>query len=289
MSSNGSVRAGHNPKYLYKFRNWAYEHNKDILTKRVLYFAPPRKLNDPFDCNIPLRRSLSTEEDIKAYLELEVEEFEKDKTDDEQRAILERLWSNSPLASPDPEERFTSDEMHLQYTRKAYGIASFSTVRDNTVLWSHYACAHKGFCVELDTYSLEALFTQHFKKTGEVIRPFWIEYSPKYPVLVPKDGNDPRQRARMLITKSQDWAYEAEYRYIYHRPFEYVTELDSPWDGFELTLDDGVIKSVFLGCEISDDDKQQIIKTVNQTGSVCRVFQAKKARSSFSLEFEAVT
>jgi len=43
------------PKYLYKFRSFRHENHKRMLTDNEVFFPSPDKLNDPFDCRVPIR------------------------------------------------------------------------------------------------------------------------------------------------------------------------------------------------------------------------------------------
>lgn len=40
----------------------------DMFKKKQIYFASPIEFNDPFDCDIPLRYDLATNEEYKQYL-----------------------------------------------------------------------------------------------------------------------------------------------------------------------------------------------------------------------------
>lgn len=58
---------------LYRFRHLQAEHRewtKKIITDSIIHFSDPRSFNDPFDCKIHFRPSISRRELKKKYAEL---------------------------------------------------------------------------------------------------------------------------------------------------------------------------------------------------------------------------
>jgi hypothetical protein len=79
------------------------------------------------------------------------------------------------------------------------GIACFSKVRDDILMWAHYADKHKGLCFEFD---------------GSANRDFFgyaqpVEYGDFTPVPL---GDATKSMERVILTKSKHWTYEQEYR-----------------------------------------------------------------------------
>ena len=109
-------------------------------------------------------------------------------------------------------------------------ILSLSKQRDNQLMWSHYAAAHKGYVIGFDP----EIITQHFVKNYSSSLPFELAYSNKryrvidqmfhvetMPTPVERDGSYFIQQKikfdfpfDLLSTKSLDWAYEEEVRYF---------------------------------------------------------------------------
>ena len=87
-------------------------------------------------------------------------------------------------------------------------VLSLSEKNDNALMWSHYGDCHKGICLEL-TVPLDNGLHQ-------------VQYSKERPLVYFNDFDeatrDPdrfnRSIIRALMTKSDDWAYEAEWRCI---------------------------------------------------------------------------
>ena len=107
-----------------------------------------------------------------------------------------------------------------------YRIASFcgdnpkkkQYALQNTLMWSHYADEHRGFCVEYafhrDEYrkdnfqelTASRLFKIKYRNLDKAIN--FTEQKPTAPFTTEK----------AFITKSQDWSYENEYRLLQYKP-----------------------------------------------------------------------
>ncbi len=81
----------------------------------------------------------------------------------------------------------------------------------------------------------------------------------------------------ILTTKSVHWSYEQEYRLIY-------------WDHINIPLDIGqnTIVEVVLGCRMPNEDKHRVLSLLDEKRSFAAVFEARKHRSSFALEFKKI-
>jgi hypothetical protein len=103
----------------FKFRDI----NKNSIASLIngtIYFSPLDKLNDPFDCNLDIKKAilnaakfLKTENSIKLF----------------------ELLKNDTLI----------ESLHKKYRR--IGICSFSLKLKDVLLWPHYANNHKGMCI----------------------------------------------------------------------------------------------------------------------------------------------
>ena len=97
-------------KSLFKFRSFN-EKSKAILSNKELWFAEPKTLNDPFDCQV------------------------------EHERMLESFLENIGIAN----SKKIKDEIDKKLNK--IGVCSFSRARKNQLMWSHYADEHKGFCI----------------------------------------------------------------------------------------------------------------------------------------------
>jgi hypothetical protein len=79
------------------------------------------------------------------------------------------------------------------------GIACFSKVRDDILMWAHYADKHKGLCLEFDG-SANCNFFGYAQPVG------YGDFTH-----VPL-GDAMKSMERVILTKSKHWTYEQEYR-----------------------------------------------------------------------------
>jgi hypothetical protein len=106
-----------------------------MLIRRELYFAAPPSLNDPYDCRINIRESLSgavqrAKQSGNKELQQKLKRFHK----------IEHVY-----------EKMDTDLAGL-------GVLSLAKKADNVLMWSHYAENHTGFCVG---FQLSEKFTTH--------------------------------------------------------------------------------------------------------------------------------
>lgn len=149
------------PKSIYKYYGLS-DYNFDSLVNQYLYYPKPSDFNDPFDCSPELISFIN--------------ENSKQKT------------------------RHKKKEKIFAEKLKNVGICCFSRTKDSTLMWSHYANSHKGFCVE-------------YKTNQEIddINPLDVNYIPNF-----KKANyfDKAKDSifHLIYSKSIEWNYEEELR-----------------------------------------------------------------------------
>lgn len=117
-----------------------------------------------------------------------------------------------------------------------------SRIKDNILMWSHYADQHKGFCIEFNRSPDNDL--------GNIKMTQPVKYYYDYPDVNPldSDGNiDESIHKKMLFSKAKDWAYEKEWRLTYE---EGDKEEPMPGD----------ITSIIFGLRMPDEHKNYIRK-----------------------------
>ena len=110
---------------------------REILVEHRLFFASRKCFNDPFDCVVP-----SLLETPGTVVKLLAEEFVDGKfpssSPDEWLSKVSKLMSVQALKGLRQDVQKNVDEA---------GIACFSKVRDDILMWAHYADKHRGFYV----------------------------------------------------------------------------------------------------------------------------------------------
>ena len=182
-------------------------------------------------------------------------------------------------------------------------MTCFSETNNNTLMWSHYAQNHEGFCV---AYDIKKLKNDPY---GLVKHLFPIIYDSKRPVrrelksLISchaelKDAIKERicyegeesldDILPMFLVKGREWEYEKEWRIIYTQKQLQDIDDDILYGG---NVSFECISAVYLGYRINPVIKQNIIEIVerlNDAGFSVDIYQAKLAKEGYGIEFNKV-
>lgn len=124
---------------------------------------------------------------------------------------------------------------NFKETSKRWRIYCLTPLPDSTLMWSHYAENHRGICLEF------AVDNEIFGNAREVA------YRSEYPCWLPHDPPD-EGMIEVLLTKSDDWKYEKEFR-IVARASTVNAELPTLPGEHYLALPAGALRSVIIGCQ----------------------------------------
>lgn len=254
---------------LYKYRDADDSRHWEMLEKQEVWFPLPTTFNDPFDANIGMRFDLLPEERLIALAERKIREEQPGAGYFlRKKAINDFLkWVHDPV---------THDKAMATWIQRLTSKMRVFCVcpdRGNILLWSHYSRNHTGFAVGFETSKLHQLWqNNHGFQMGHVA------YKANYPIMLPPTNEDKEAKANMITTimnvKSSIWAYEREIR---------LTMFDGPQKS---SFDPDLIKEIALGCRISPNNKERMLKLVDETYPHASVYQAKLSRDTFSLDFD---
>lgn len=161
-------------KIVYKYFR-GINRDWNCITKPELWLCQAGKFNDPFDCAFLYNCRSKEKYNPKTEYDLAVSEgLLQFDRDKESKAIQESVF-----------------------------IACFSEKNNSMLMWSHYGDEHRGICVG---YNLRELIMNY--------NCFPVIYSTKMPQ--EKDLNilDNNMLYQSILTKSEDWKYEFEWRII---------------------------------------------------------------------------
>lgn len=250
------------PKYLYKYFSFHELQDGDkfyikgkttyreerIFTHNKIYFPSPKKFNDPFDCRLP---TISFEASDKEWLKY----YEKNLG----QATAEQKIREGQHKDPVHQKGFLT-----RFQKKIFklGVLCLSEIPNNILMWAHYANGHKGFCLQ-------------FNNTG--IRAQKVKYTESYPeinyLLTPED----HQIEFTLLTKSNHWRYEKEWRIIefQHGPGT-------------CTFPKEKITGVIFGSEMPPERKQMIRQWVGGRIPPIEIYEAKKRDRKYGLDIHGL-
>jgi hypothetical protein len=233
-----AAQAGH-PR-LYHYERFRPEWLASTLRDQKIYLTDPTGLNDPWDCK-------PTYDPAHVREPEEIERFIK--------------WLRS-IARERPEpsiEEATESRLRRDVVYRNKFIRCFSTSNHSmigrrriycltpdplsTLMWSHYGDHHRGICLEFN------LGNPVFLNARE------IRYASQYPAWVPHRMPDPA--IEMLLTKSDAWSYEQEFRVLAGPDYPDGHPLKP--DGRFLKLPPGSLVGVIVGCNGNYDEAMEIV------------------------------
>jgi hypothetical protein len=235
-----------------------------MLYYGTLMFTNATQLNDPFDCH-------------PAYIDIP------------QDAIPHYRGLPSKVVSD------LEYNKGLNQRDKAY-ICSLSKVHDSILMWSNYS-KHTGICVGLDMEKTRKFYN---RMIGLIIG--CHEYEVQYRDIInghgaPHDSND--LFCNLFATKAKEWKHEQEVRIVSYDPSpEYMRLLPGqddkdgpiPWKTVRAFLDIGgeCFESVYLGVNISEKDKDNIIKVAHKCNPDINIYQMTIDPKAFQLKEEII-
>lgn len=159
-----------------------------------------------------------------------------------------------------------------------YNITSLTTRCNNILMWSHYSQNHTGFVLGFNTNE----FTQHIEKVK------YPKNRPKYNPATIKSNPETNIKP-ILISKSEDWEYEDEFRLIIDiSKKDPNSKLKSDKNFIHLKFNSNSIKNIFIGHKTSESDIEQITRLRNTSYKHARIFQAYLSKTHFALSFKKI-
>jgi hypothetical protein len=235
-----------------------------MLYYGTLMFTNATQLNDPFDCH-------------PVYIDIP------------QDAIPHYRGLPSKVVSD------LEYNKGLNQRDKTY-ICSLSKVHDSVLMWSYYS-KNTGICIGLD---MEKTRKYYNRMIGLIIG--CHEYEVQYRDIInghgaPHDSNDPF--CNLFATKAKEWKHEQEVRIVSYDPSpEYMRLLPGqddkdgpiPWKTVRAFLDIGgeCFESVYLGVNISEKDKDNIIKVAHKCNPDINIYQMTIDPKAFQLKEEII-
>lgn len=191
------------PSILYKYRDWENPLHRRILREREIYFASPGSFIDPYDCLIPRRFDLLTDEQILKKYRVDLRKQNQSWGTDilEQEA---KKWFDEGLLRNKEHITNFNREFWDDFNRM-FGVLSLTPVPDSKEMWIKYASDYSGICVGFKSLILFK-DTQHFGAGGPV------SYYSELPTIIPYQEDSIIEHQRQIYSKEEKWSFEKEYR-----------------------------------------------------------------------------
>lgn len=237
----------HQIRHLYHWQRFDQDRLVTLLRDRVIWGSRPADFNDPWDCKPSYNTDLLHDEAERVRHIEWYAQITRWHRPDIPPELIERtqqeLRANPGLLSQRIEE--CSVEMWSAVAER-YRVYCLGPNVHNTLMWAHYADSHRGVCLELSTQN-EVICCAHR-----------VEYSSEFPFMsVYSESED--ENLIPLLTKSDVWSYEEEYRLIAQETgFATAHETLMTEDNY-LVLPEGALTSVIVGCQGQIDEVRKLV------------------------------
>jgi hypothetical protein len=189
-----------NKKETFIFKYCDFATAELIVSNKNLKFNNPWNFNDPFDCDIDLLEFNFSEASDEVKAEIEIMKID----------LLNRFGesANHSISNLSPQ---TLEELYKKSVFdkiKRAKICCFSKNMENTVMWSHYADKHNGISLIFDLECQDPFINL---KNSSPTQGF-VSYNRYKPFNYLKSKVE--GITNLFLSKSGDWEYEDEYRYV---------------------------------------------------------------------------
>ncbi|PKP01669.1 MAG: hypothetical protein CVU11_14565 [Bacteroidetes bacterium HGW-Bacteroidetes-6] len=240
------------PDVLFKYRSFKNENNLRTLFNFELFLSSTSLFNDPYEGAIPFIYDEADLTPDNIFLKLQEMARKKYPT-----------WPENKIHKHcfDAQQRdLFHDENHIKrvcedtndFIRKNFGVLSLTSDPFNYLMWSHYANGHNGFCIGFDKHLL------HKTVGGGLGHVIYDTNIPRHKLF----GDISEFYLKLLMTKSNVWEYENEYRltkmHAANKVVKYPKEM---------------IQKIYLGFKSSFNNRLQIIDFIKENKLDCEVFQ----------------
>lgn len=247
------------PPVLYKY--YAFdEWTQNIFERNEIYFQSPDCFNDPFDSKISTTYEGTEEQRISRLIRFWREGPAKDKKEEDLRLQAVAVVKKSQ----DIPRMLRTLERSVERLRKQMGIFCMTSKRDDILMWSHYAEAHTGFCLEFKTGNPFFPKARRIEEEG---------YRPDRPCLNLIEPPDSDKIVQALLTKAIGWKYEHEWRIVDHKNGPGVQIYPSE-----------ALSGVILGCRISPENRQRITQWCQARNPRPTLYWAEEKDREFGLD-----
>jgi hypothetical protein len=193
------------------------------INEAEIFHASPQQFNDPLDCNPTLDLDVGTYEATQLLRRmLELSGGTPDQVERQINTLrynATEVWEDEP-DTPEAEDarlRWSLGRDILSSLRSemaSYGVLSLSETYSSVLMWSHYGDHHRGLCLEYDTslMPMPTLGPVDYKAPRAVRAHDLLRWK-----LEGSADAEKRVRQTYFHAKSDEWAYEREWRDISQR------------------------------------------------------------------------
>lgn len=253
------------PTHFYRYRSLADDnavYAERTVCHSELYFPRPSSFNDPFDCRPCFSFEASKKERDSYYRRL-IEKYYPGFNREQRRQEMKAVFGDRERNPNNPEILRRVQNQHTKKITEQIGVLCLSEVKDDILMWSHYADSHRGICLEFDGYF------EFFARAQKV------KYPSARPIINPFCQSYEEMLEAALLTKASHWDYECEWRIVHYEKgpgtYSFPTE---------------ALTGIILGAQISDKNAAKVIEWVQSREHPVKLYRASASETTFSLNIK---
>ena len=256
---------------------------RTYLSDELLRFTQPGALNDPFEC-LPGIADVHPLKFMKAIMARNKEDLKMLHPD---KKVRKKIARRVPVAMAEMVVKFRADpeflprmflERILNHANKVFGVFSLSKNHKSTLMWSHYATSHSGFCVGFNP--AHKFFLRQPGDLRDVGEPVDVEYqAQRKPIDV---TNELSLEGAVLYRKSKEWEYEGEVRLIRELKFASKSVILKPFDLHLFAVPHSAIGELICGANVEKSLKEDLVALGHKLG--VPVWQSVLSRTTFDMD-----
>lgn len=246
------------PKYLYRYCAWN-DRAKLLLLRNAFYLPSPIDFNDPFDCLPPIEVKVNARVLKRAAAQWSSH-------------LKQRLGTGAYVVPTRNIVKAAIDGLCFDYNefirdvKSAAKVLCFTEVRNNLLMWSHYAAGHTGICLRM-----------RISDTGPLAMVQNVQYSNVLPHLNPRKHTEKDILFAATLSKSKQWIYEKEWRLVL--PNHRDTEL--PFPASDLV-------AVIIGCRMGSTAKRELFSILAERKTPITLFESRMDRYRYGITIEGL-
>jgi hypothetical protein len=255
-------------EYLYHYDKFDRDRIRDILKEHRIFCSNPAGSNDPWDCRPYFDPDLVMDAETHAA---EAEHFIAGQRGGPKGDRYDDAIRKSPFILKSLIKDFSKDFNDMIPNR--WGVYCLAKCGRNSLMWSHYSRNHTGICLEFAAQNTKLGFA------------YEVDYNEDYPpFLLHKQTSRPT----ILLSKSDVWKYEEEYRLICPRETIYPNH-PLLMEGDYLRIGATDLKAIIVGCQASDDTIRAATELLSEFAPHVELKQARRSPNKYRLEIERLS
>lgn len=236
-----------------------------MLSNGNIQFTNATKLNDPFDCHPSL---------------IDFSQVPSERA---------RAWGKEAIMD--------LESNRYEHNRDNTWLCSLSKNYDSLLMWSYYNC-HKGICIGIDMEKADKYLS---RISGSIILGY-LKFEVQYKDIIEKPDYFKSHEDLwnyQLSTKAKAWEHEQEVRLViidssrifpHYVPKEFQKKgiIDYKEIRFIPKLGGECYDSIYLGVNINDEKRKEIIKAAKNLNPNIKIYQMKADANAFKLQTEPI-